>query len=300
MSAIRRDASRARLLITARIDPTDSEEWQAILDPPTDDYGLERSAAARLVGLLAGVAREAGELHSPPAVSSPPSLIEAHLVAAGWTRGSIETTLRGRPIAELFARLAPQLRAVTAKCQPWLVGGWLDRETAAALATELDRAIAELERVRGSVVSKLARGTAFSGRRSTRASTPRRRICTRCSNNRIGNTTSGSLRIDVSNTTEFGRADGNASSIAEATWPPQVCGKRVRGGWLASRGVHGCGVSRSLSDLPSRGGQLPPPQADGPRHLPSIDRDHLRKESMRCGSPCSHLAHDGTTPDGTG
>ena len=131
MSAIRRDASRARLLITARLDPTDSEEWQGILDPPTDDYGLERSAAARLVGLLAAVASEAGELHSSPAVSSPPSLIEAHLVAAGWTRGSIETTLRGRPIAELFAQLAPQLRAVTAKCQPWLVGGWLDRETAA-------------------------------------------------------------------------------------------------------------------------------------------------------------------------
>lgn len=162
MSEIRGDASRTRLLITARLDPTDSEEWQAILDPPTDDYGSERSAAARLVGLLAAVAREAGELHSSPAVSSPSSLIEAHLVAAGWTRGSIETTLRGRPIAELFAQLAPQLRAVTAKCQPWLVGGWLDRETAAVLAMELDRAIAELERVRGSVVSKLARGTAFS------------------------------------------------------------------------------------------------------------------------------------------
>jgi hypothetical protein len=42
------------------------------------------------------------------------------------------------------------------------------------------------------------------------------------------------------------------------------------------------------------------PSSRRSRLLPSIDRDHFRKESMRCGSPCSHLAHDGTIPGDTG
>lgn len=155
VEAIRADPSRARLLVLARLDPADDETWREVLGPPHDEYGLERSAGARLVTLLTSASREAGEFRSPWA-------IELHLAGAGWDPSTIELCLRGRPLYGLFTSLAPPLSDGVLRCRNQLVGGWLDETTATGLIDGLDRMAATLARIRSDILQILATTTGLN------------------------------------------------------------------------------------------------------------------------------------------
>lgn len=156
MRRVGEDPRLAHVLVMARLDPSDQDSWTQDLRPSSEDFGFQRSGAARLTVLLANVAEDASGLNAPP------EFIERHLEAVGWARKRIDLCVRGRPVPGLFELLAPRLVDVVAECRPWLVGGWLDHPTALELGRDLTDAAGALGRSRDEVARALASGTGLS------------------------------------------------------------------------------------------------------------------------------------------
>ena len=153
MRAIGDDPRRAHLLAMARLDPRDRESWASDLQPSTDDFGFERSGAARLTALLATISQDVRGLGVPPA------FVEDHLSAVGWAPERIDLCVRGRPVSSLFEFLSPRLGGVVQQCRPWLVGGWLDHRTALELRADLTRSTIALGQTRDERVQVLSMRT---------------------------------------------------------------------------------------------------------------------------------------------
>jgi hypothetical protein len=125
-----REDPRLRIhLLWARLDPAD--DWDDVLAPRADDFGLERSVAYRVMVLLMDVCREVSGIEAPR------GYLVDHLVVGGWHKDEVDLALWGRRLPSFFRAHVPRLSYAVTTSSSWLQGGWVDGSTATRLKTNL-------------------------------------------------------------------------------------------------------------------------------------------------------------------
>lgn len=100
------------LSLAAELAAGSGPPWTAVLRPRRDDAGYEVAAAERMMLLLVRVCAEAAGIRSPP------SYLESHLAASGWSPGRVELAIHGARISSLLAQVAPGLREIVSQSSP--------------------------------------------------------------------------------------------------------------------------------------------------------------------------------------
>ncbi len=116
-------------MVQLRLDPTDEEAWQDVLDPQPDR--LEISAGSRIMLILVTLCRD------PKVALVHSSFMEAGLAGAPWPEEMIALALWGRRLRTFFDDCIPLLGSVASQCVGHLSGGWLDFETARTIHMKL-------------------------------------------------------------------------------------------------------------------------------------------------------------------
>jgi hypothetical protein len=129
----RSDRAREDQLVMLRLDPSDAETWDLILEPKPADYGQERAAAARLMLLLSEACERAVGIRVGPGELAP------FLAAAGWPAKRVHHTLHGESLTSFFAQHVAPLSDEARQCREWLQGGWIDAPVAAELRSGLSQ-----------------------------------------------------------------------------------------------------------------------------------------------------------------
>lgn len=146
----RADPTKSDNLVLARLDGTDDELWSNILSPSSDDFGRERSAAARLMLVLVDRSVPAG------GIGDSGFIVEEALKAVGWGDEDRTQAILGAQLANLFESRIPWLESVAHQCRHWLSGGWLDMSLATAIKDKLEHDTSELEAKLPSVAERLS------------------------------------------------------------------------------------------------------------------------------------------------